>query len=114
MAKCECYARMEGECVCGAWSGERDYYEEGPLDASNDFTGVNASVDRFHAAHRLATLGANLESAASMAAMHRIGYTRGFEAGRTLAAFCEDYVVEPYLPLGDTRPTAERLGWRTA
>ena len=61
---------------------------------------------------RLDTLGANLESAAFMAAMHRIGYTRGFEAGRLLVEFGEpDYVPEPYFPMADTRPTAERLGW---
>lgn len=46
-----------------------------------------------------------------MAAMHRIGYTKGFQAGRLLAEFCEDYVPEPYFPMADTRPTAERLGW---
>lgn len=59
----------------------------------------------------LDTLGTNLESAASMAAMHRIGYTRGFEAGRTLAEFCEDYAPEPYFPMADSRPTAERIDW---
>lgn len=58
------------------------------------------------------TLGANLEAAASMAALHRIGYTKGFQAGRLLAEFCEDYVPEPYFPMADTRPTAERLAWR--
>lgn len=57
------------------------------------------------------TLGANLEAAASMAAMHRIGYTKGFQAGQLLAEFCEDYIPEPYMPMGDSRPAAERLAW---
>lgn len=102
MAKCECNALMEGECACGAWSGERDYYDDEEFEY-----GVRQPIDWAGG-----TLGANLESAAGYALMHRIGYTRGFEAGRLLAEFCEDYVPEPYMPMGDTRPTAERLGWR--
>ncbi len=83
----------------------------GPLDESNNFEGILADTDRAYWVWRLNTLGANLEAAASMAAMHRIGYTRGFQAGQLLAEFCEDYVPEPYFPTADSRPAAERLGW---
>jgi hypothetical protein len=59
------------------------------------------------------TLGTNLEVVACLAAYGRNCYTKGFSDSELLKAFCEDYVPEPYFPMGDTRPTAERLGWRT-
>jgi hypothetical protein len=58
-------------------------------------------------------LGTCLEVAGALAAFGRAQYTKGFSDSELLKAFCEDYVPEPYFPMGDTRPTAERLGWRT-
>jgi len=85
--ECQCEAWCEQECACGLYG-------------------------RPTPSEQLRTLGANLETAASLAALYRLGYTKGFEAGSTLAAFCDpDDIPEPYFPMADSRPTAERLGW---
>lgn len=59
----------------------------------------------------LDTLSNNLEVAGMMAAFGQARYAKGFTDGTLLREFCEDYVPEPYFPMADTRPTAERLGW---
>lgn len=56
-------------------------------------------------------LAHNLETAASLAALYRLGYERGFDHGKVLKEFCEEYIPEPYFPVADTRPTADRLNW---
>lgn len=60
---------------------------------------------------RLSNLAQNIEAAATLATLYRIGYTKGFNDAKLLEAFCEDYTPEPYHPMADTRPTAERLKW---
>lgn len=73
--------------------------------------GVLADAERWAVTVRLETLGANLEAAASLAAMYRLGYNKGYSDCELLKAFCEEPPGEPYFPMADTRPTAERLGW---
>lgn len=60
---------------------------------------------------RLETLGTNLELAGALAAYGRSSYAKGFTDCELLKAFCEDYVPEPYFPIADNRPTADRLKW---
>ena len=97
----------DGECYCEAWSPGECACGNYPF-IEVDRKEWQALIPRWEV-----TLGANLELAASLAAMHRIGYTKGFDHGKLLAEFFEDYIYipEPYFPTGDTRPTAERLGW---
>lgn len=65
----------------------------------------------FWSALRFLNLVTNIEAAATLAALYRLGYTKGFNDAKLLEAFCEDYIPEPYHPMADTRPTAERLNW---
>lgn len=59
----------------------------------------------------LDTLSANFDNVAVVNALRQAAYAKGFTDGTLLREFCEDYVPEPYFPMADTRPTAERLGW---
>lgn len=80
------------ECkICGVWYGG---FDDSPCNC--DFS----------------TLATNLETAASLAAIYRLGYTKGYSDSELLKAFCEDYAPESYFPSADNRPTAERLAWR--
>lgn len=49
-----------------------------------------------------------------VAEIHLFGlarYTKGFSDGTLLREFCEEYTPEPYFPIADSRPTADRLKW---
>lgn len=84
--KCKCWAFSSAECACGAWSTPTPQ-------------------------EQLETFANNLEQAASLAAIYRLGYTKGFSDAELLKAFCGDYAPQPYFPTADNRPTAERLEW---
>lgn len=57
------------------------------------------------------TLIKNLEAAIALKLYGSAMYAKGFGDGTLLREFCDDYVPETYFPMGDNRPTAERLGW---
>lgn len=38
-------------------------------------------------------------------------YAKGFSDATLLREFCEDYTPEPYFPIADNRPKADRLKW---
>jgi len=88
--ECHCYAQSVSECACGNF-----HWMEVPRPERIWWT----------------TLGTNLELAASLAAYGRAMYVKGYTDSTTLREFCED-TPAAYFPMADSRPRAERLGWK--
>lgn len=99
-------------CDCGY-----SHYGDSNLDQHAAWASAEIAKDRAaweeycDTVNGLRCLFNNLERAASLAAIYRLGYTKGFSDAELLKAFCEDYVPQPYFPTADNRPTAERLEW---
>lgn len=70
-----------------------------------------AELDRWEIWARVNCLSKAFEIVGIMHMLAKSQYSKGFSDGTLLREFCEEYTPEPYMPMGDTRPTADRLGW---
>lgn len=74
----------------------------------------NWDYDAWYWGEQLKVLGENFAEIAALKLYGSAMYAKGFGDGTLLREFCDDYVPEAYFPMGDNRPTAERLRWENA